>query len=297
MLVTVVQRALDQNLDLALPLRVSARRERSSSGGRALLPTADLEATGTALHQRLRVHLVLLRIVFPATAEISGSIQLVPQRAGNRSFRRAAPRQSRAAAELQAAQADQVGTRITALPSGGCLPSGEGVSGTACGGAATHRYRYTSSGVGRSAPTGGSGGRSGSCPSGSTSQASQVDGASLRVALEAQLNRLDVLMVLSRERTPELSKPGAIPESPQSLVRPTPGCPASQTRHHCSRAPACRVERANRCCDFGLLPEGFAFRRAWFRQHSGGTLFNGKAFQPIGRERCDGGFSFWKGSS
>jgi len=37
----------------------------------------------------------------------------------------------------------------------------------------------------------------------------------------------------------------------------------------------------------------FAFRRAWLRQHSGGTLFNGKAFQPSGREvRC--GFPIWK---
>src|SRR6266849_3906336 len=52
MLVTVVQRALGQNLDLAAAFaRVRQARAAAAAAGAQLLPTADLEATGTAVHQ------------------------------------------------------------------------------------------------------------------------------------------------------------------------------------------------------------------------------------------------------
>src|SRR5260370_21489583 len=52
MLVTVVQRALDQNLDLAAAFaRVRQARAAAAAAGAQLLPTADLEATGPTLHQ------------------------------------------------------------------------------------------------------------------------------------------------------------------------------------------------------------------------------------------------------
>src|SRR5260370_42589438 len=52
MLVSVVQRALDQNLDLAAAFaRVRQARAAAAAAGAQLLPTADLEATGTAVHQ------------------------------------------------------------------------------------------------------------------------------------------------------------------------------------------------------------------------------------------------------
>src|SRR5260370_13141857 len=52
MLVTVVQRALDQNLDLAAAFpRVDQARAVSQAAGAQLLPTADFGATGTAVHQ------------------------------------------------------------------------------------------------------------------------------------------------------------------------------------------------------------------------------------------------------
>src|SRR5258706_1127786 len=54
MLVTVVQRALDQNLDLAAAFaRVRQARAAAAAAGAQLLPTADFEATGTALHQNV----------------------------------------------------------------------------------------------------------------------------------------------------------------------------------------------------------------------------------------------------
>src|ERR1700719_2440583 len=52
MLVTVVQRALDQNLDLAAAFaRVRQARAAAAAAGAPLLPTAGFGATGTALHK------------------------------------------------------------------------------------------------------------------------------------------------------------------------------------------------------------------------------------------------------
>src|SRR3989475_9661245 len=53
MLVTVVQRALDQNLDLAAAFaRVRQARAAAAAAGAPPLPTAAFEARGTGLHQR-----------------------------------------------------------------------------------------------------------------------------------------------------------------------------------------------------------------------------------------------------
>ncbi len=53
-LTTLVQRALDQNLDLAIALaRVQQARAAANAAGAALLPTADFNADATALHQSL----------------------------------------------------------------------------------------------------------------------------------------------------------------------------------------------------------------------------------------------------
>ena len=55
MLVTVVQRALNQNLDLDAALaRVRQARAAASGAGAELLPTADLGASATFEHQSLR---------------------------------------------------------------------------------------------------------------------------------------------------------------------------------------------------------------------------------------------------
>ena len=55
MLVTLVQRALNQNLDLDAALaRVRQARAAASGAGAELLPTADLGASATFEHQSLR---------------------------------------------------------------------------------------------------------------------------------------------------------------------------------------------------------------------------------------------------
>jgi outer membrane protein TolC len=54
MLVTVVQRALDENLDLDAALaRVRQARATASGAGAQLLPTVDLDASRTYEHQSL----------------------------------------------------------------------------------------------------------------------------------------------------------------------------------------------------------------------------------------------------
>jgi len=134
--------------------------------------------------------------------------------------------------------------------------------------------------------TRGSGGRSRGCPSGSTSQAGQVDGAtSLRVALEAQLNRLDVLMG---------AQPGTYPKSFPSQAR-FPGIPAIGGANQPSRCPAPAGPTSSqpsagwpRRTSELALQSPTTIRRFRFPARSvstastGGTLFNGKAFQPIG---------------
>src|SRR5262249_58388353 len=55
MVVTVVQRALGQNLDLAAALaRVRQARAAASGAGAALAPTVDFDAAATYQHQSLR---------------------------------------------------------------------------------------------------------------------------------------------------------------------------------------------------------------------------------------------------
>src|SRR5260370_1194782 len=115
MLVTVVQRALDQNLDLAAAFaRVRQARAAAAAAGAQLLPTADLEATGTAVHQSVVNEFGSAANGFPGYrrdqreytvgAAASWEIDL------SGGLRRG---KAAAADELQAAQAEQVGTRIT----------------------------------------------------------------------------------------------------------------------------------------------------------------------------------------
>lgn len=55
MLVKVIQRALDQNLDLAAaPARVRQARVVAQGAGAQLLPTTDLAGSATFEHQSLR---------------------------------------------------------------------------------------------------------------------------------------------------------------------------------------------------------------------------------------------------
>ncbi|RFU49160.1 efflux transporter outer membrane subunit [Paraburkholderia sp. DHOC27] len=115
MLAKVVQRALDQNLDLQASIaRVTQARAAAQAAGAALLPTVDANASYTAEHQSTQSPLGALASAFPnysrdqkdyvVGATASWEIDL----AGG--LRRA---HSAASDEEQAAEATQLGTRVT----------------------------------------------------------------------------------------------------------------------------------------------------------------------------------------
>ncbi|WP_321882860.1 efflux transporter outer membrane subunit [Paraburkholderia bannensis] len=114
-LVKVVQRALAQNLDIQASLaRVAQSRAAAQAVGAQLLPTVDANASYTALHQSVQSPLGTIASAFPnysrdqkeyiAGASASWEIDL----AGG--LRRA---HAAATDEEQAAEASQMGTRVT----------------------------------------------------------------------------------------------------------------------------------------------------------------------------------------
>jgi NodT family efflux transporter outer membrane factor (OMF) lipoprotein len=115
MLVTVVQRALNDNLDLAAAFaRVNQARAVAVGAGAQLLPTADFGASATAQRQSLEGNLGTIAGGFPTFRHDIHEYALGPAAsweidlAGGLRHGAAAARD-----ELQAAQAAQAGTRVT----------------------------------------------------------------------------------------------------------------------------------------------------------------------------------------
>jgi NodT family efflux transporter outer membrane factor (OMF) lipoprotein len=115
MLVTIVQRALDQNLDLAAALaRVQQARAAASGAGAQLLPTVDVNADATYGHQSLNGALGSVSRGSPAFHRDFQEYALGPSASWELDLfgglRRGA---SAANDEAQAAQAEGAGTRVT----------------------------------------------------------------------------------------------------------------------------------------------------------------------------------------
>lgn len=115
MLEKVVQRALDQNLDLqAAMARVAQARAAAQAAGAQLLPTVDAVGSAAKQHQSLNSPLGRMASTFPGYSRsqeaytVGASASWEIDLAGG--LRRAA---SAARAEAQAAEAAQMGTRIT----------------------------------------------------------------------------------------------------------------------------------------------------------------------------------------
>ncbi|RAR67915.1 NodT family efflux transporter outer membrane factor (OMF) lipoprotein [Paraburkholderia unamae] len=115
MLVEVVQRALAQNLDLAASLaRVQQARAAAAGAGADLLPTVDFEGTATAEHQSAQSPLGKLASNFPGYSRTSHEYTLGPAASWEIDLFGGLRREATAAREeAQAAEADQAGTRIT----------------------------------------------------------------------------------------------------------------------------------------------------------------------------------------
>ena len=114
MLVTIVQRALNQNLDLAASLeRVNQSRAVASGAGARLFPTGELDASATAVHQSLEGNLGKIARNDPAFRRNIHEYTVGPAAsweldvAGGIRHNAAAARD-----EVQAAEANRIGTRI-----------------------------------------------------------------------------------------------------------------------------------------------------------------------------------------
>jgi NodT family efflux transporter outer membrane factor (OMF) lipoprotein len=114
MLVTVIQRALDQNLDLAASIaRVSQARAAASGAGAQLFPTVDFNASGVSERQSLRSPSGSLASGSPGFTRNVHDYTLGPAASWEidifGGLRRGAAASND---EAQAAQADQAGTRV-----------------------------------------------------------------------------------------------------------------------------------------------------------------------------------------
>jgi hydrophobe/amphiphile efflux-1 (HAE1) family protein/NodT family efflux transporter outer membrane factor (OMF) lipoprotein len=287
MLVTVVQRALDQNLDLAAAFaRVRQARASAAAAGAQLLPTADLEATVTAEHQS---------VVSPFGSAANGS---PGYRRDQREYTVGAAAsweidlsgglrrgKAAAAAEFEAAQADHIGTRITvaAEAADAYLQVREFQARLAVAQQLIDTDTHLLELVEVRRRVGVADDREIAQAEALLKQAKSTV-PSLRVALEAQLNRLDVLMgAQPGTYAEELSKPGAIPripaigdaDQPLEVLRRRPDIVAAERRLAASNE---RIGVA--ISDY--YPKISLSGALGFDSINGGTLFNGKAFQPIG---------------
>lgn len=115
MLVTVVQRALDQNLDLAASLaRVRQARAAAMGAGAQLLPTADVDASVTSERESLNGSTGSIGRAFPGFQRNSTEYLVGPQASWELDLFGGLRRNAAAARdEMQAAEAEHTGTRIS----------------------------------------------------------------------------------------------------------------------------------------------------------------------------------------
>jgi len=287
MLVTVVQRALDQNLDLAAAFaRVRQARAAAAAAGAQLLPTADLGATGTALHQSVVNPFGSVANGFPGYSRDQREYTVGAAASWEIDLSGGVRRGAAAATdELQAAQAEQVGTRITVAAEAGdaYLQVREFQARLAVAQQLMDTDTHLLELVGVRRRVGVADDREVAQAQALLKQARSTV-PSLRVALEAQLNRLDVLMgAQPGTYAEELSKPGTIPgipaiggaDQPLDVLRRRPDIVAAERRLAASNE---RIGVA--ISDY--YPKISLSGALGFDSVNGGTLFNGKAFQTIG---------------
>jgi NodT family efflux transporter outer membrane factor (OMF) lipoprotein len=114
MLVTIVQRALTENLDLAAAVaRVNQARAIATGAGAQLLPTADLGASATAQRQSLRGPVGTIAGASPGFTRNAHDVAVGPSASWEIDLFGGLRRGAAASRdEADAAQADQAGTRV-----------------------------------------------------------------------------------------------------------------------------------------------------------------------------------------
>ena len=286
MLVTVVQRALEQNLDLAAALaRVRQARAAAAAAGAQLLPTVDFDATATGQRQSLESPIGSLASKFPGNN--SGQEYTVGPVASWEidlfgGLRRGA---EAASDEAQAAQADRAGTRISVAADAADaylqirgyqarLAVAQDQIDTDAHLLALVEARH----------------RLGQATAREIAQAeallkeAQASLPPLRIGLEAQLNRLDVLMgVQPGTYAQELANPGDIPAipaiggdgQPLDVLRRRPDIIAAERR-----LAASNEQIGAAISDY--YPKISLSAALGFDSANANDLFTAKAFQPIG---------------
>jgi NodT family efflux transporter outer membrane factor (OMF) lipoprotein len=287
MLVSVVERALDQNLDLEVALaRVQQARATAAAAGAQLLPTVDLDATGTAEHQSLQSPLGALASSLPGYSRdqkeynvgafASWEIDL----AGGLRRNAAAARD-----EVQAAQDERVGTRITVAADAADaylqIRGFQARLAVANDQIETDAHLLSLVQVRR---------RLGAAEDREVAQAEALLKQAtstvppLRTGLEAQLNRLDVLMgAQPGTYAKELANPSEIPaipsigasDQPLDVLRRRPDIMAAERRLAASNE---RIGAA--ISDY--YPKISLSGALGFDSTSTNHLFTASAFQPIG---------------
>jgi NodT family efflux transporter outer membrane factor (OMF) lipoprotein len=287
MLATVVQRALDQNLDLAAAYaRVDQARAAAKAAGAQLLPTADLNAAVAAERQSTVGLFGSAANGLPGYErnyqEYSVGAAASWEIDVSGGLRRGA---AAASDELQAAQAERAGTRVSVAAeaadaylqiraSQARLAVAEEMIDTDAQLLSLVEVRY----------------RVGVATDREVAQAeallkqAKATVPSLRIDLEAQLNRLDVLMgVQPGTYAAELSKPGTVPaipaigssDQPLDVLRRRPDIIAAERRLAASNE---RIGVA--ISDY--YPKISLSGALGFDTISASNLFSSKAFQPIG---------------
>jgi NodT family efflux transporter outer membrane factor (OMF) lipoprotein len=286
-LVTVVQRALEQNLDLAAALeRVTQARAAAAEAGAQLLPTADLEASVTAQRQTGANLLGVIGNGFPGYRRNLREYTIGPAASWEIDLS-GGLRRGKAAArdELQAAEADHVGTRITVAAE--AADAYVQVREFQARLAVAQQLIDTDAGLLRLVEARR---RAGAADGREVAQAeallkeAKTTVPPLRVQLEAQLNRLDVLMgAQPGTYAKELMTPGKIPEvpaigdadQPLDVLRRRPDIIAAERRLAASNE---RIGVA--ISDY--YPKISLSGALGFDSINAATVFNGQAFQAIG---------------
>jgi NodT family efflux transporter outer membrane factor (OMF) lipoprotein len=287
MLVTVVQRALDQNLDLAAAFeRVTQARAAAAEAGAQLLPTADLDASVTAQRQTGANLLGVIGNGFPGYRRDLREYTIGPAASWEIDLS-GGLRRGKAAAldELQAAEADHVGTRVTVAAE--AADSYVQVREFQARLAVAQQLIDTDAGLLRLVEARR---RAGAADGREVAQAeallkdAKTTVPPLRVQLEAQLNRLDVLMgAQPGTYAKELMTPGKIPgvpaigdaDQPLDVLRRRPDIIAAERRLAASNE---RIGVA--ISDY--YPKISLSGALGFDSINAGALFNGKAFQAVG---------------
>ena len=287
MLVTVVQRALEQNLDLAAAFeRVAQARAAAAEAGAQLLPTTDLQASVTAQHLSNANLIGAIGNGFPGYQRNFREYTIGPAASWEIDLSGGLRRGKAAAlAELQAAEAEHVGTRITVAAE--AADSYVQVREFQARLQVAQQLIETDADLLRLVEArrraGAADGREVAQAEALLKQA-KTTVPPLRVQLEAQLNRLDVLMgAQPGTYAQELTKPAEIPgvpsigdaDQPLNVLRRRPDIIAAERRLAASNE---RIGVA--ISDY--YPKISLSGALGFDSINASTLFNGRAFQAVG---------------